>query len=225
MVLLHRLLELLLQHLCYQSLLFLLTYISSKNHHSSSESHLEKTEENFQEILYILIKCFESKKMTQENIVDQIIQPIFNNLHKGQEIEVEFLFNLIVKRILTVLNCEGNEKDGQKISFVLSVLFENANGELNTFIESFIDAFAYMKIYSPDEENDYYEILRKIFEVDLKYFKEEYKDDYISFYTFRNLLNVKDIELEDRFIEFLIYKMKQFSSKKNKSIFDLSYNN
>ena len=46
-----------------------------------------------------------------------------------------------------------------------------------------------------------------------QYLKDNYKNDFIYFASFRNLLNQKQIVLDDTSAEFLIYKMKQFNNE------------
>ena len=117
-----------------------------------------------------------------------------------------------------------NKKDKTKIIFFISNLLSTSGNELGNFIDNFMHVIDNVKIYDENTERNLMLKLKKDLVKENQYLKDNYKNDFISFASFRNLLNQKQIVLDDTSAEFLIYKMKQFNNEE-KSMFDLSYKN
>ena len=161
--------------------------------------------------IYILIKNFEVLKISREDALTLIIKPILNEISNEKQIKNDILVNIFTDKICSCLNCNNNKNDINSISNVMTSLLSESNNELFPFIQSFLNIFDNIKIY---EENSSEEeiIFKKIKESLNKYkdyFNDKYKNEYITFFNFRSMLNDKDIILDDEEIEFLIFKMKK----------------
>lgn len=199
---------------------------SLENSNMSSSNNNENNNRKLTEITYIIIKNFEANKITKEIVMDKIFKEVIEALSDDSKIEKKNLIEMVTEKISNTIGSK-NEKDKTKISFFISNLLTSSNNEFGNFIDSFMKIMDNVKIYSEKTERDLMKKLQNDLEKNKKYFIDNYKSDFISFFCFRNLLNKAKIELDDTSAEFLIYKMKQFNSDKdsNISMFDLSYKN
>ena len=139
------------------------------------------------------------------------------------KIEKQNLIDMITDKIMSIIKTK-NKKDKTKIIFFISNLLSTSGNELGNFIDNFMHVIDNVKIYDENTERNLMLKLKKDLVKENQYLKDNYKNDFISFASFRNLLNQKQIVLDDTSAEFLIYKMKQFNNEE-KSMFDLSYKN
>ena len=130
---------------------------------------------------------------------------------------------MITDKIMSIIKTK-NKKDKTKIIFFISNLLSTSGNELGNFIDNFMHVIDNVKIYDENTERNLMLKLKKDLVKENQYLKDNYKNDFISFASFRNLLNQKQIVLDDTSAEILIYKMKQFNNEE-KSMFDLSYKN
>ena len=130
---------------------------------------------------------------------------------------------MITDKIMSIIKTK-NKKDKTKIIFFISNLLSTSGNELGNFIDNFMHVIDNVKIYDENTERNLMLKLKKDLVKENQYLKDNYKNDFISFASFRNLLNQKQIVLDETSAEFLIYKMKQFNNEE-KSMFDLSYKN
>lgn len=197
---------------------------SSEN--SNMGSNNENNNRKLTEITYIIIKNFEANKITKEIAMEKIFKEVIEVLSDDSKIEKKNLIEMVTEKIMNTISSK-NEKDKTKISFFISNLLSSSNNELGNFIDNFMKIMDNVKIYSEKTERDLMKKLQSDIEKNKKYFIDNYKNDFISFCCFRNLLNKAKIELDDTSAEFLIYKMKQFKFDKgnNISMFDLCYKN
>jgi hypothetical protein len=119
--------------------------------------------------------------------------------------------SLFAEKICECINCSKNNEDINSISIVIHSLLNESKYELFTFIKAFLDIFDSVKIYTDnltDEEGIIKKINLSLFQYK-EYFENSYTNKFISFSSFRGLLNSKNIILDDESIEYLIYRMKK----------------
>ena len=201
---------------------FLSNQLSTMNNISNNSS-TDLNSRHLTEISYILIKNFESNKITKQIAMQNIFREIVDSLGEDSKIEKQNLIDMITDKIMSIIKTK-NKKDKTKIIFFISNLLSTSGNELGNFIDNFMHVIDNVKIYDENTERNLMLKLKKDLVKENQYLKDNYKNDFISFASFRNLLNQKQIVLDDTSAEFLIYKMKQFNNEE-KSMFDLSYKN
>ena len=201
---------------------FLSNQLSTMNNISNNSS-TDLNSRHLTEISYILIKNFESNKITKQIAMQNIFREIVDSLGEDSKIEKQNLIDMITDKIMSIIKTK-NKKDKTKIIFFISNLLSTSGNELGNFIDNFMHVIDNVKIYDENTERNLMLKLKKDLVKENQYLKDNYKNDFISFASFRNLLNQKQIVLDDTSAEFLIYKMKQFNNE-DKSMFDLSYKN
>ena len=160
---------------------------------------------------------------TNKNILRIFATPYSGGSDIDGESEKQNLIDMITDKIMSIIKTK-NKKDKTKIIFFISNLLSTSGNELGNFIDNFMHVIDNVKIYDENTERNLMLKLKKDLVKENQYLKDNYKNDFISFASFRNLLNQKQIVLDDTSAEFLIYKMKQFNNEE-KSMFDLSYKN
>jgi len=185
-----------------------------------------KTNNDVSQTIYILIKNFEVSKVSREDALTLIIKPILNDISNEKQIKNETLINMFTNKISSLLNCSSNKTDINSISNVINSLLSESNNDLFAFIKSFLDIFDNIKLYEDNskEGNDIIKRIRETFGKYKEYFINIYKEEYISFFYFRSLLNDKNIILDDEDIEYLIFIMKK-GCNKEKQILNKNENN
>ena len=183
----------------------------NSNDNNEINTNTNRSSHDISECSYMLIKNFEAFKISKEDSLTLIIKPILNEISNEKQIKNDILVNLFTNKICECINCTKNNNDIISISNVINSLLNESKYELFSFIKAFLDIFDSVKIYTDnlvDEEG----IIKKI-NVTLcqykEYFTNSYTKDFISFFTFRGLLNNKEIILDDESIEYLIYRMKK----------------
>ena len=201
---------------------FLSNQLSTMNNISNNSS-TDLNSRHLTEISYILIKNFDSNRITKQIAMQNIFREIVDSLGEDSKIEKQNLIDMITDKIMSIIKTK-NKKDKTKIIFFISNLLSTSGNELGNFIDNFMHVIDNVKIYDENTERNLMLKLKKDLVKENQYLKDNYKNDFISFASFRNLLNQKQIVLDDTSAEFLIYKMKQFNNEE-KSMFDLSYKN
>jgi hypothetical protein len=194
------------------------------SHNSNNSSNGIKNAQ-ITEITYILIKNFEAKKITKEDALNKIFKEILDNLNGENQVEKSSLVNDFTIKICDLINC-NNEIDKSKISYLIEILLSSSNNELGKFMENFLQLIDSIKYYDLNDEKRLNEKIRNSLIQYKDYFIQNYKKDYISFFSFRALLNKKNIILDDESVEYLIYRMKKdckTNNNTNQSIFDLCF--
>ena len=184
----------------------------------NEESENNKNEENelsqntdITELTYLLVKNFEACKIAKEDSLTLIIKPILNDITNEKQISKEVLVDLFTVKICECINCSKNDDDIKQITNFINSMLIASNNELLKFIENFLHMFDGVKIYQDNssyEENIIKKINISLFQYK-EYFQNSYKEEFISFFLFRKLLNNKNIVLDDESIEYLIYRMKK----------------
>ena len=206
------------------------------------------TNEQYGQFTYILFKNFEAKKIDYEKAQKVIVPPLINyyNINKNEANENEIqekLSSKFAENILNILNC-NNENDKILLKLYFNAIYcepmisseelnEN-NNKMDLITQYFLSLFNYIHIYDENEETNIKKRLRLTLNSQLVKLKDLIKDNisknnktkdngnYISIKEIKNILNNNsDINMHEKYIEFIIYYMKQFDDA-NASLLDLN---
>ena len=206
------------------------------------------TNEQYGQFTYILFKNFEAKKIDYEKAQKDIVPPLINyynnNKNEANENEIqEKLSSKFAENILNILNC-NNENDKILLKLYFNAIYcepmisseelnEN-NNKMDLITQYFLSLFNYIHIYDENEETNIKKRLRLTLNSQLVKLKDLIKDNisknnktkdngnYISIKEIKNILNNNsDINMHEKYIEFIIYYMKQFDDS-NASLLDLN---
>ena len=184
------------------------------------------TSSQFNQFTYILFKNFESKGIVQNESKNKIINPLIEFSNKNNISVVEYPsnnFDMIVEEytniILNALNV-NNSNNHILTKIFVSALFYNSGCNVNKFIEYFNILFSYTKNYILEEEkykdklkNKYIEQSKKL----ISCINNELKTSpYFPLLKMKELLDKNEINLKDKYIEFLFYYMKKFDDPESK---------
>ena len=196
-----------------------------ENEDNIPEKSNKFTSSQFNQFTYVLFKNFESKGIVLEESKNKIINPFveFANRNKLTTVEYpsnnfEFISEEFTKIILNVLNC-NNSYNHILTKIFISALFYNSECDINKLIEYFNLLFSYTRNYTIDEEkyinklkNKYKEQTKKLFSCINQYINSELNSSsYFPLLKMKELLDQNDINLKDKYIEFLFYYMKKFN--------------
>ena len=184
---------------------------------------------------YILIKNFEACEITKDKCLSIIIKPFLKEIENNKQIEKKTLINLFTNKICeSILVGEEKKADYEQIGIIVETLLTESKNDLSNFIENFTRLFDGIKNYNESKkQEDYIRQINIELSMHKDYFINSYDKKIIPFSTFRDLLNEKNIQLDNEIIEYLIYRMKKDCCDMNKrnnnkefesiSIFDLCY--
>jgi hypothetical protein len=100
---------------------------------------------------------------------------------------------------------------------------------LDIFKDKFLSLFYNVKLYTNEEEINFSKKLKKYLSNNMEHLKkliglkDGKKTGLITFINLRKILESINLMLKDKFIEYLIYKMKSFDETGKASIYDLKY--
>lgn len=174
----------------------------------------------YNQFTYILFKNFEARKVNKYIANEKIIKPTI----KGDinDITLEVIVARMSNAIMTLLNC-NNIQDKERLELYLTGLFYNFDGDINKIVDSFLILFAYIEDYSNDKEDKIKAKLASKHKEKYDQLKDNIlltNDKYISLLKVKEIIDEKNIEIKDKYIEYIFYKMKQFDDDKA-SLFDL----
>ena len=206
------------------------------------------TNEQFGQFTYVLFKNFEAKKIDYDKAQKDIIAPLINyyQVNKNEldsNIIQEKLSSKFAEIILNVLN-SNNEKDNNLLKIYFNAIYfdqmitseeVNDNSDKMELISHyFLSLFNYIHIYESKEElvikkglkykyNSHLVKLQKLIKEYITKNKDKKENsDYISIKEIKYILdNNNDVKIRGKYIEFIIYYMKQFNDE-NASLFDLN---
>ena len=206
------------------------------------------TNEQYGQFTYILFKNFEAKKINYERANKDIISPLINYYqnNKSETNEAKFqelLSSKFAEIILNILN-NKNENDLFMLKLYFNAIYYEQKISLEEFNDTadkmelicqyFLSLFNYMHIYDEKEEANIKNRLKIKYNsqlVKLKDLLKEYisknkekreNENYISIKEIKFILdNNNDINIKGKYIEFIIYYMKQFDDI-NSSLHDLN---
>ena len=212
--------------------------------YSNEENNIpEKTNKfnnsQFGNFAYILFKNFESKNILLNESQVKIINPLLNIISQNNIKEIKynddsfnFVINELTKIIMNVLE-NTNQKNEKLISIFIGALLHNSNYDINKLINYINVLFSYTNNYSTDEELFSYKLQTKYKDkITLLYNKlyEYIKDNltstdlhnYIPLLKMKEIIEVNNIQLKDKYLEFLYYYMKKFNDP-NSNLDDLDF--
>ena len=209
------------------------------NNENSPEVSNKFTSWQFNQFTYILFKNFESKGISYEESKTKVINPFidFNNKNNFSNIvypsnEFDLIVEGYTKIIMEVLNFTNNNYNYTLTKIFVSALFFNSECDVNKLIEYFNILFSYTINYSLEEEK-YINKLQTKYQEQTKKLISCIKDNipngpnakrekYIHLLRMKELLEHNDINLKDKYIEFIFYYMKKFEDQEAK-LGDLKY--
>lgn len=209
----------------------------SDDEKNNPELNLKFNSTQYNQFTYILFKNFESKGIVSDESYTKIITPIIDFANEKQLKIVEYPsseFDLIIEQytkiILEVLN-SNNKHNYILTKIFLSALLFNSGCDIEKMIEYFVILFSYTRNYKIEEEkllknlqNLYSKELKEISNAINNFIennKEEEKYDendeiYFPMIKVKELIEENQINLKDKYVEFLFYYLKQFDDKDSK---------
>ena len=206
------------------------------NEENIPESNIKFTSQQFNQFTYILFKNFEAKYITSKEAKNKIIEPFLeiikkNNLEKTSYPSTEFdeIVEHLSKIIMQTLNTD-NEYNHTLTKIFIGALLYNSDCDINKLIEYFSILFSYTKDYSLDEKKfieklktKYKNETKKLVECITSYILNDLTTlQYFSLFKMKDLLDNNQINLKDKYIEFLFYFLKKFDDPEAK-LEDLKY--
>ena len=206
------------------------------NEENIPESNIKFTSQQFNQFTYILFKNFEAKYITSKEAKNKIIEPFLeiikkNNLEKTSYPSTEFdeIVEQLSKIIMQTLNTD-NEYNHTLTKIFIGALLYNSDCDINKLIEYFSILFSYTKDYSLDEKKfieklktKYKNETKKLVECITSYILNDLTtSQYFSLFKMKDLLDNNQINLKDKYIEFLFYFLKKFDDPEAK-LEDLKY--
>ena len=204
---------------------------------NSPEISLKFTSSQFNQFTYVLFKNFEAKGIVEDESKNKIIN-IFNeyiqknniyiveyNSDKYKEVMEEF-----TKVIMNSLN-SNNTYNHTLTNIFISALFYNSECNIKKLIKYFNILFSYTRNYSTEEEKylnklrtKYNEQIKKLINCVKNYIESEESDnkEYFPLLKMKEILDKNDINLKDKYVEFLFYYLKKFDNPDTK-LSDLKY--
>ena len=204
---------------------------------NSPEISLKFTSSQFNQFTYVLFKNFEAKGIVEDESKNKIIN-IFNeyiqknniyiveyNSEKYKEVMEEF-----TKVIMNSLN-SNNTYNHTLTNIFISALFYNSECNIKKLIKYFNILFSYTRNYSTEEEKylnklrtKYNEQIKKLINCVKNYIESEESDnkEYFPLLKMKEILDKNDINLKDKYVEFLFYYLKKFDNPDTK-LSDLKY--
>ena len=196
-----------------------------ENEDNIPEKSNKFTSSQFNQFTYVLFKNFESKGIVLEESKNKIINPFLEFASRNNLTTVEypsnnfdFISEEFTKIILNVLDC-NNSYNHILTKIFINALFYNSECDINKLIEYFNVLFSYTRNYSIEEEkyinklnNKYKEQTKKLVSCINHYINSELNSSsYFPLLKMKELLDQNDINLKDKYIEFLFYYMKKFN--------------
>ena len=206
------------------------------NEENIPESNIKFTSQQFNQFTYILFKNFEAKYITSKEAKNKIIEPFLEiikkkNLEKTSYPSTEFdeIVEHLSKIIMQTLNTD-NEYNHTLTKIFIGALLYNSDCDINKLIEYFSILFSYTKDYSLDEKKfieklktKYKNETKKLVECITSYILNDLTtSQYFSLFKMKDLLDNNQINLKDKYIEFLFYFLKKFDDPEAK-LEDLKY--
>ena len=205
------------------------------------EVNLKFNSNQYNQFTYILFKNFESKGIISNESVNKIINPFIEFANKKNIKIVKYpssKFGIIIeeytKIILGVLNMD-NKYNHILTKIFLSALLINSECDIQKMIEYIAILFSYTRDYKTDEEkylkklmSSYTKELLEISNSINNYIENNNEDNddhnkkYFPLIKLKELIEENQINLKDKYVEFLFYYLKKFDDKEAK-LDDLKY--
>ncbi len=195
------------------------------NEDNVPESHIKFTSSQFNQFTYILFKNFEAKNIVADEAKNKIIIPFYESIKSKNIIKVPYpskeydtIIEEFTKIIMTVLNSD-NEYNHALTKIFVGALLYNCDCDTNKLVEYFSILFGYTRNYISEEKHlieklktKYKNQTKKLVECITSYILNDLSSSqYFSLFKMKDLLDKNEINLKDKYIEFLFYYMKKFS--------------
>ena len=195
------------------------------NDENVPESHIKFTSSQFNQFTYILFKNFEAKFIVADEANNKIILPFYELIKKYNILKVSYpskefdkIIEEFTKVIMTVLNSD-NEYNHTITKIFVGALLYNCECDTNKLVEYFSILFGYTRNYVLEEKNlidklktKYKSQTKKLVECITSYILNDLSSSpYFSLFKMKDLLDKNEINLKDKYIEFLFYYMKKFN--------------
>ena len=200
---------------------------------NNPELELKFNSSQYNQFTYILFKNFESKGIVPDESYNKIINPFVEFANQKRLKVVKYPspeFDLIVEQftkiILDVLNSD-NKYNHTLTKIFLGALLINSGCDIQKLVEYFAILFSYTRDYKTEEEK-YLKKLKNLFTKEIKEInsaikkyiekiksKEKY-EIYFPLIKLKELIEENQINLKDKYVEFLFYYLKQFDDKDSK---------
>ncbi len=204
------------------------------------------SEDNFNEMIYILMKNFEANKI--DSMVIESAFPMFDSKTNSEIIQS------LAKSIMYLLK-NKNIEDLKMVCNVLVTFTKKKCKDLNSFKSEFLSIFENISLFSGEQKAHYNKHLRRKFKpikdtlirdfiscdksIDKTEFSEESEIDmnklmfcnntndhkyrYITFVDLRKIFDKFNISIDAELVEYLIYLMKSSFKDEKASLYDLNY--
>ena len=207
------------------------------NEENVPESNIKFTSTQFNQFTYILFKNFEAKYIVAEEANNKIINPFYEIIKKNNITTVNYpskefdnIIEEFTKVIMKVLNSD-NEYNHTLTKIFIGALLYNSECDANKLVEYFSILFGYTRNYVVEEKKlidklktKYKTHTKKLVECISSYILNDLSSSqYFSLFKMKDLLDKNEINLKDKYIEFLFYYMKKFNDPDAK-LEDLKFN-
>ena len=201
------------------------------------------TSTQFNQFTYILFKNFEAKGIVPEESKNKIINPFMKIVDDNKlglvdypSEQFDFIVEGFTKIILESINSENNYNHILTKIFVSALLF-NSGCYVQKLIEYFNILFSYTRNYLDDEEK-YIDKLKTKYQEQIKNLinsinnclekeKKEKNNErfpiYFPLIKIKEIIEENNINLKDKYVEFLFYFLKKFNDN-NAKLDELKYN-
>ena len=206
------------------------------------EISLKFTSSQFNQFTYVLFKNFEAKGIVEDESKNKITNP-FSDYMKNNNISIieyntpkfKEVMDEFTKIIMNSLK-NSNNYNYTLINIFISALFYNSECDINKLIKYFNILFSYTKNYLIEEEK-FIKKLRTKYNTQTKKLinciktflvsNESDNKEYFPLLKMKEILDKNEINLKDKYIEFLFFYLKKFDDPEAKLSdlkFELLYN-
>ena len=195
------------------------------------------TSAQFNQFTYVLFKNFEAKEIVEEESKNKIILPFNDYMQKNNINIVEYnsiqfkeIMEEFTKIIMNSLR-NTNSYNFTLTNIFMSALFYNSECNINKLIKYFSILFSYTRNYSSDEnkflnklKTKYKDQTKKLINCVKNFIESKESDskEYFPLLKMKEILDKNDINLKDKYVEFLFYYLKKFENPHTK-LSDLNF--
>ena len=195
------------------------------------EISLKFTSSQFNQFTYVLFKNFEAKGIVEDESKNKITNPFYDYMQKNKISIIEYnspkykeVMEEFTKIIMNSLK-NSNTYNYTLINIFISALFYNSECNINKLIKYFNILFSYTRNYLIEEEKyikklktKYNTQTKKLIECIKNYIDSEGGDnkEYFPLLKMKEILDKNEINLKDKYIEFLFYYLKKFDDPEAK---------
>ena len=189
------------------------------------------TSSQFNQFTYVLFKNFEAKGIVEEESKNKITNPFSDYMKNNNITIIEYnspkfkeVMDEFTKIIMDSLK-STNTYNYTLINVFISALFFNSECDINKLIKYFNILFSYTKNYAIEEEKyikklktKYLTQTKKLINCIKNFIISEESDnkEYFPLLKMKEILDKNEINLKDKYIEFLFYYLKKFEDPESK---------